>query len=46
MSDNSTENVEQSAQISDIECFKSFAQQTVKHLNHDFQPFDTRFQII
>ncbi len=32
--------------VSAIECFKSFATQTVKHFNHDFQLFDTRLQII
>ncbi len=29
-----------------IQCFKSFATQTVKHFNHDLQLFDTRLQII
>ena len=32
--------------VSVIQCFKSFATQTVKHFNHDFQLFDTRLQII
>ena len=29
-----------------IQCFKSFAAQTVKHFKHDFQLFDSRLQII
>ena len=32
--------------VSVIECFKSFAAQTVKHFKHDFQLFDSRLQII
>ena len=32
--------------VSAIECFKSFATQTVKHFNHVPQLFDTRLQII
>jgi len=32
--------------VSVIQCFKSFATQTVKHFNHDFQLFDTHLQII
>ena len=32
--------------VSAIQCFKSFATQTVKHFNHDLQLFDTRLQII
>ena len=32
--------------VSAIQCFKSFATQTVKHFNHLLQLFDTRLQII
>ena len=32
--------------VSAIQCFKSFATQTVKHFNHAPQLFDTRLQII
>ena len=32
--------------VSAIQCFKSFATQTVKHFNHTPQLFDTRLQII
>ncbi len=32
--------------VSVIQCFKSFASQTVKHFNHSPQLFDTRLQII
>ncbi len=32
--------------VSAIQCFKSFATQTVKYFNHLLQLFDTRLQII